>query len=229
VRSVTLEEKDQFNRALPVADHGNNASVMAPEAIPSGPPLSKSTPMSTNHPEDMANHFDGGRSTPTHQSTEDHGTTISKSILNGSIVHTPEDEHLDPLDHLNPESHSHQLPTSTTPRPRNNHPKSLASYVSTHPTQPVRSAISHLYPKPNFLIRLLRRFKVRHDVIYGLTDKEMEIWETREGKERRLQAGWRLEDEDVNGKDGEENVVVSPLFWKVSIPSRNGVSNTSAS
>jgi hypothetical protein len=74
----------------------------------------------------------------------------------------------------------------------------------------VGQAIRAQFPKPNPLLRLARRFKVKHSVISGLSPAEEEKWQA-EGLKLRRKAGWKLE-----GEEGE-GVVVSELFWKVRI------------
>lgn len=96
--------------------------------------------------------------------------------------------------------------TSTTSRPRR---KLLSTHLIENPTHPVSKAIRAEFPHPNPLFRLLRRFRIKHSVIDGLTKEEMDKWEA-EGKELRRKAGWKFEAEDGEG------VVVSELFWKVS-------------
>ena len=70
-----------------------------------------------------------------------------------------------------------------------------------------------VFPKRNPIVRLLRRFKIKHSVIAGMTQKEMARW-TAEGASLRTKAGWRLEGE--TGADVADRVVVSDMFWKVS-------------
>lgn len=104
--------------------------------------------------------------------------------------------------------------------PRQLHPRSLSSHLARHPKDSAERAIRKTYPKPNPIIRFLRRFKVRHDVIKGMSEQEMVRFERKEGKKRRRLAGWRLAEEDTAedrvGEDGVERPVVSELFWKVS-------------
>ena len=107
-----------------------------------------------------------------------------------------------------------RIPASLSP-PSPPHPLSLSAYLAAHPEATVKKALRKTYPKPNPLVRLARRFKVRHSVIHGLTDKEMRKLEDKEGKLKRDQAGWRLEGEPEVGADGRPRVIISPLFWKV--------------
>ena len=69
-----------------------------------------------------------------------------------------------------------------------------------------------VFPKRNPIVRLLRRFKIKHSVIAGMTKKEMARW-TAEGSDLRAKAGWKLEGETGAGMD--DRVVASELFWKV--------------
>jgi hypothetical protein len=98
------------------------------------------------------------------------------------------------------------------PRP---HPKSLSAYLAAHPDATAKKAISKTYPKPNPLIRLARRFSVRHSVIHGLTKEQMKKREEHEGASKRAQAGWRLAHEPEVAADGSRRVLVSELFWKI--------------
>lgn len=112
----------------------------------------------------------------------------------------------------------HQNTVPNTPRQL--HPRSLSSHLASHPQDSAARAIRKTYPKPNPILRFLRRFKVRHDVIKGMSEQELERFERKEGKKRRRLASWRLAEEDTAedriGEDGVERPVVSELFWKVS-------------
>lgn len=112
--------------------------------------------------------------------------------------------------------HQHTVPN----KPRQLHPRSLSTYLAQHPNDTAGCAVRKTYPKPNPIFRFFRRFKVRHDVIKGLSEQELARFEQREGKKRRRLAGWRLAEEDTEedriGEDGVERPVVSELFWKVS-------------
>lgn len=88
-------------------------------------------------------------------------------------------------------------------------PKLLSTYLVKHPNHTVGKAIRTNFPQPNPLLRLIRRFRVKHSIIDGLTEKEMRKYEER-GEELRRKAGWKFE-----GEEGE-GTVVSQLFWKVS-------------
>ncbi|KAJ9118674.1 hypothetical protein QFC22_003894 [Naganishia vaughanmartiniae] len=111
--------------------------------------------------------------------------------------------------------HQHTVPNT----PRQLHPRSLSSHLARHPKDSAGRAIRKTYPKPNPVLRFLRRFKVRHDVIKGMSEQELVRFERKEGKKRRRLAGWRLAEEDTAedkiGEDGVERPVVSELFWKV--------------
>lgn len=88
-------------------------------------------------------------------------------------------------------------------------PKLLSTYLVKHPNHTVGKAIRTNFPQPNPLLRLIRRFRVKHSIINGLTEKEMRKYEER-GEELRRKAGWKFE-----GEEGE-CTVVGQLFWKVS-------------
>lgn len=88
-------------------------------------------------------------------------------------------------------------------------PKLLSTYLVKHPNHTVGKAIRTNFPQPNPLLRLFGRFKVKHSIINGLTEKEMRKYEER-GEELRRKAGWKFE-----GEKGE-GTVVGQLFWKVS-------------
>ncbi|WVQ77830.1 hypothetical protein IAR50_007523 [Cryptococcus sp. DSM 104548] len=89
-------------------------------------------------------------------------------------------------------------------------PKLISAHLLAHPNHSAGKAIKQVFPQPNSLIRLLRRFRVKHSVIDGLTEKEEAKWEAR-GPELRQRAGWKLEGEEGDG------AVVSELFWKMYI------------
>ncbi|OCF31927.1 hypothetical protein I316_06309 [Kwoniella heveanensis BCC8398] len=97
--------------------------------------------------------------------------------------------------------------SSSSPSKRS---KLISAYLTAHPTHSAGKAIQKTFPQPNPLIKLARRFKVKHSVINGLTDEEMRRWEG-EGKELRGKAGWKLESEEGDG------TVVTELFWKMYI------------
>ena len=90
----------------------------------------------------------------------------------------------------------------------------LSSYIASNPSHTVKRAINSQFPKANPLIRLARRFKVKHSVIKGMTDKEWKRYNA-QGAELRRKAGWKMEDE-------EEGTPVGELFWKVSTRSPRG-------
>ena len=87
--------------------------------------------------------------------------------------------------------------------------KLLSTYLVEHPTHTVGKAIKTEFPHHNPLLRLLRRFRVKHSVNSGLTEQEMAYWEEK-GPELRRKAGWKFA-----GEEGE-GTVISDLFWKVS-------------
>ncbi|ODN72803.1 hypothetical protein L202_08239 [Cryptococcus amylolentus CBS 6039] len=89
-------------------------------------------------------------------------------------------------------------------------PKLISTHLLAHPDHSAAKAIGKVFPQHNPLVRLLRRFKVKHSVIDGLTEKEEARWEA-QGPELRQRAGWKLEGEEGDG------AVVSELFWKMYI------------
>ena len=100
---------------------------------------------------------------------------------------------------------SHAGPSSHQPLPS---PKLLSTHLIAHPSDSAGRAMKKVFPNPNPIYRLVRRFKVKHSVIDGLTPAEEKRWNA-EGAALRRRAGWRLKDEPGEG------VPVSELFWKV--------------
>ncbi|KAL7418972.1 hypothetical protein Q5752_006656 [Cryptotrichosporon argae] len=102
--------------------------------------------------------------------------------------------------------------------------RTLAAHLAQHPTHSAARAVRHVFPAPNPVRRLARRFRVKHSVIDGLSDKEMRHWEA-EGPALRRRAGWRLasDTDTAAGAEGSgsvsaaapEGVLVSELFWKM--------------
>lgn len=88
-------------------------------------------------------------------------------------------------------------------------PKLLSTHLIAHPNDTAGRAMKKVFPSPNPIKRLIRRFKVKHSVIDGLTPSQEEHWNAK-GSALRRRAGWRLKDEEGDG------VPVSELFWKVS-------------
>ncbi len=123
-----------------------------------------------------------------------------------------------------------RLPIEDSP-PRSLHPKSLSHYISQHPDATVKEAVSKTYPRPNPILRLVKRFQLKHDIISGLSEEKMKKWEDKEGERARRDAGWgkvireggpeggmkaREEISRTTVKPGpEEKPDVSELFWKV--------------
>ncbi|WRT66650.1 uncharacterized protein IL334_003609 [Kwoniella shivajii] len=110
-------------------------------------------------------------------------------------------------------SNSHSTSTATAIARQASHipnsqPRLISTYLQSNPTHSVGKAIYENFPQPNPLKRLARRFKVKHSVIEGLTEAELNKWQSK-GKELRKKAGWKLNDEQ-----GEE-AVVGDLFWKM--------------
>lgn len=83
----------------------------------------------------------------------------------------------------------------------------LSHHLLQHPEHTVKKAAQVVFPRPNALMRLARRFQIRHSVINGLSKKEEAHWET-EAEVLRKKAGWK-----ARGEAGE-GVEMSPLFWK---------------
>jgi hypothetical protein len=85
----------------------------------------------------------------------------------------------------------------------------LSTYMRDHPDDTVRDAIKERFPPPNPLIRLFKRFRIKHSVIEGMTQDEMDHWEAQ--RETLMQkAGWKMQGTEGPGTE------VSELYWKVS-------------
>ena len=117
---------------------------------------------------------------------------------------------------VSPDTHTPSKPHAAYPQPQapstagSSSQKTLLSHhLTKYPNHTAAQAMNTCFPKPNPLLRLARRFKIKHSVIEGMTEKEMARW-TAEGKDLREKAGWRLSYEEGDG------VEVSDLFWKVS-------------
>ena len=87
-------------------------------------------------------------------------------------------------------------------------PKLISTHLIAHPSDSAKKAIKKVFPGPNPVLRLARRFRVKHSVISGITPAEEKRWNA-EGAALRRKNGWRLEDEAGDG------VPVGELFWKV--------------
>ncbi|EIW65928.1 hypothetical protein TREMEDRAFT_35660 [Tremella mesenterica DSM 1558] len=85
--------------------------------------------------------------------------------------------------------------------------KLISTYLAQHPDHSAKQAMKHLFPLPNPLKRLAKRFKVKHSVINGMTEKELRHWTARETELKR-KAGWKVAGE-------EDGVECSDLFWKM--------------
>jgi hypothetical protein len=86
----------------------------------------------------------------------------------------------------------------------------LSTHMRDHPDDTVRDAIKERFPLPNPLIRLFKRFRVKHSVIEGMTKEEMDHWESQ--RETLMQkAGWKMEGTEGPGTE------VTELYWKVSL------------
>lgn len=86
----------------------------------------------------------------------------------------------------------------------------LSTHLLAHPDNTVKRAIHTQFPLPNPLIRLVRRFAVKHSVIKGMTDREWKKYE-KQGPELMKKAGWKK----AGAPAEEEGVEVGELFWKV--------------
>lgn len=81
--------------------------------------------------------------------------------------------------------------------------------MAQHPDHAVKDAINKHFPLSHPIIRLLKRFRVKHSVIEGMTKEEMEHWEAQREVLLR-KAGWKMQGEQGQGTE------VTGLFWKVS-------------
>lgn len=189
----------------PLELHGRDGDGDRPRGMSfaPGPPLSYYYPPASNGNGDGDQHAIVGQADKVQHSAKSSSSSTPR-VATATIATTAKVGQEDPI----------RIPASLSP-PSPPHPLSLSHYLAGHPEATVKKALRKTYPKPNPLIRLARRFKVRHSVIHGLTDKEMQKLEDREGKLKRDQAGWRLEHEPDVGADGRPRVIVSPLFWKV--------------
>ena len=106
----------------------------------------------------------------------------------------PQDSHTHPTSGAGPSGPPKQL---------------LSTYMAAHPNDTVRDAIKERFPLPNPLVRLFKRFRVKHSVIEGMTNEEMDHWEAQ--RETLMQkAGWKMEGTEGPGTE------VTELYWKVS-------------
>jgi hypothetical protein len=104
---------------------------------------------------------------------------------------------------------SHHHPTSGA-GPSGPPKQLLSTYMADHPNDTVRDAIKERFPLPNPLVRLFKRFRVKHSVIEGMTKEEMDHWEAQ--REILMQkAGWKMEGTEGPGTE------VTELYWKVSL------------
>jgi hypothetical protein len=108
----------------------------------------------------------------------------------------------------NPQNSNHHPTSGAGP---SGPPKQLLStYMADHPNDTVRDAIKERFPLPNPLVRLFKRFRVKHSVIEGMTKEEMDHWEAQ--RETLMQkAGWKMEGTEGPGTE------VTELYWKVSL------------
>ncbi|KAK4686642.1 hypothetical protein P7C73_g3482, partial [Tremellales sp. Uapishka_1] len=172
----------------------NGGSVMSPPAdLPS---LASSAMVSTN------GNAQRGSAGPS-QETEVESTPASSATLRDTTPEPPraypQPAHPSPPAALSATASTSKLPIKT-----------LSAHLAANPHHSPAKAISKQFPFPNPLFRLINRFRVKHSVISGLSDKELAYWE-KKGPELRRKAGWKLEDEAGDG------CAVSPLFWKMYI------------
>ncbi|ORY26303.1 hypothetical protein BCR39DRAFT_541162 [Naematelia encephala] len=122
-------------------------------------------------------------------------------LENGNVSdeHTPVDRVSTPGPYPQPTAPSH---------PSIANAKLISNHLEAYPHHSAGRAINTLFPKPHPIIRLLKRFAVKHSVISGLSEKEEKHWQT-EGTLLRKKAGWKLEGEEGDG------TVISELFWKM--------------
>lgn len=125
-------------------------------------------------------------------------------------------------------------PHAPPPPPAKNHPRSLAQYLSTHPHAKVAKAIRRSYPKSkNPVVRIVKRFTVKHDIIKGLGEVELKKWDEKYGAKAAEDAGWRRPGEppltspshaepstSTSTSQGRPNLAdtrpeCSELFWKI--------------
>jgi hypothetical protein len=82
--------------------------------------------------------------------------------------------------------------------------------MADHPDAGVKDAIKERFPLSNPIVRLVKRFRVKHSVIEGMTKEEMDHWEAQ--REVLMQkAGWKVQGTEGPGTE------VSELYWKVSV------------
>jgi hypothetical protein len=82
--------------------------------------------------------------------------------------------------------------------------------MAEHPDAGVKDAIKERFPLSNPIVRLVKRFRVKHSVIEGMTKEEMDHWEAQ--REVLMQkAGWKMQGTEGSG------TAVSELYWKVSL------------
>ncbi|WWC69916.1 uncharacterized protein I206_103860 [Kwoniella pini CBS 10737] len=108
--------------------------------------------------------------------------------------------------HQQPNNHTMSEKVNSSSIPSSS--KLISTYINKHPNHSVGKAIHNTFPKRNPLVRFIRRFKVKHSVINGLTEEELNKGQAK-GKELRKKAGWKFEDEEGEG------AVVGDLFWKM--------------
>lgn len=129
-------------------------------------------------------------------------TTITKPSAGPSSPPSPTAASAYPQPHACPSKPSLPAPASN---------RLLTTHLLAHPDHTAKKAIHTQFPNPNPIIRLARRFKVKHSVIKGMTDHEWKRYE-KMAPELKRKAGWKR----AGAPAEEEGVEVSELFWKVS-------------
>jgi hypothetical protein len=99
-----------------------------------------------------------------------------------------------------------------TEKPRAASSALLSTHLVAHPDHTAKRAIHTQFPLPNPLIRLVRRFAVKHSVIKGMTESEWKKFE-RQAPELMRKAGWK----PAGAPAEDEGVEVGELFWKVGV------------
>lgn len=82
--------------------------------------------------------------------------------------------------------------------------------MAQYPDHAVKDAVNKHFALPNPIVRLFKRFRVKHSVIEGMTLEEVTHWEAQRSVLMR-KAGWKMQGEEGPGTE------VTELFWKVSL------------
>lgn len=223
--------------AAPVAAGASSSSSSSSPPSPAAPSRSRTAPLPLR--------LDTDTMTPSHEAStsrnllvnDDNDAPLAASPLTAStILHHGADDgdtHLaaPPSHHppgggasssSRPASISLRVPATDTMH-RSNHPRSLAGYLDAHPQSTVAKAIRKTYPKPlNPITRIVQRFTVKHNIIKGLSEAELQRWDRKHGKRAAEEAGWTHPlDHDDHDQDHENSPPASgrprpsDLFWKM--------------